>query len=81
MNFSLSAAQRELTEAAADFARRELNRDLVTCEDAREFWREAWQACARFGVHGLPVPAERGGRGQGDDGPGDGGAGVRVPGL
>ena len=29
MDFGLSAEQRELTEATADFARRELNQDLV----------------------------------------------------
>ena len=63
VDFSLSAEQRELTEAAAEFARRELNRDLLKREDAGEFPREAWQACAKFGVQGLPVPAELGGAG------------------
>ena len=63
VDFSLSAEQRELTEAAADFARRELNQDLVKREDAGEFPREAWRACARFGVQGLPVPAGLGGAG------------------
>jgi hypothetical protein len=48
VDFVLSAEQRELTEAAADFARRELNRYLMTREDAGEFPREAWQACAKF---------------------------------
>src|SRR5580704_9718525 len=63
VDFALSAEQRELTQAAADFARRELNRDLVKREDAGEFPREAWQACAKFGIQGLPVPAELGGAG------------------
>jgi alkylation response protein AidB-like acyl-CoA dehydrogenase len=61
VDFSLSAEQRELTEAATDFARRELNQDLVKREDAGEFPREAWQKCAKFGIQGLPVPAELGG--------------------
>jgi alkylation response protein AidB-like acyl-CoA dehydrogenase len=61
VDFALSAEQRELTEAAADFARRELNEDLVKREDAGEFPREAWRKCAKFGVQGLPVPAELGG--------------------
>ena len=61
MDFALSAEQRELTGAAAAFARRELNQDLVKHEDAGEFPREAWRKCAEFGVQGLPVPAERGG--------------------
>lgn len=63
MDFSLSAEQRELTEAATAFARRELNQDLVKREDAGEFPRTAWQKCAKFGIQGLPVPAELGGAG------------------
>lgn len=63
MDFSLTDEQRELTEAAADFARRELNQDLVKRDDASEFPREAWRACASFGIQGLPVPAELGGTG------------------
>ena len=63
MDFSLSAEQRELMEAATAFARRELNEDLAKREDAGEFSRDAWQACARFGIQGLPVPAELGGAG------------------
>jgi alkylation response protein AidB-like acyl-CoA dehydrogenase len=63
VDFSLSAEQRELTHAAAAFARRELNRDLAKREEAGEFPREAWLACARFGIQGLPVPAELGGSG------------------
>jgi alkylation response protein AidB-like acyl-CoA dehydrogenase len=63
VDFSLSAEQRELTEAAAAFARRELNQDLAKREDACEFPREAWRACAEFGILGLPVPAELGGEG------------------
>ena len=63
MEFSLSAEQREVKEAAAAFARAKLNQDLAKREEAGEFSREAWQACARFGIQGLPVPAELGGGG------------------
>ncbi len=61
MDFSLTAEQRELTEAATAFARQELNQNLLEREDAGEFSRQAWQACAKFGIQGLPVPAELGG--------------------
>jgi alkylation response protein AidB-like acyl-CoA dehydrogenase len=61
VDFALSSEQRELTDAAADFARLELNEDLVKRDDAGEFPREAWRKCAMFGVQGLPVPAEMGG--------------------
>jgi len=63
MEFSLSDEQRELKEAAASFARTKLNQDLAKREEAGEFPLEAWQACARFGIQGLPVPAELGGGG------------------
>ena len=61
MDFSLSAEQRELVDAAAAFARQELNYDLAKLEDAGEFPRDAWRACAKFGVQGLSMPAEFGG--------------------
>jgi len=63
VDFSLTAEQRELTEAATEFARRKLNGDLAKREDAGEFPRDAWLACAEFGIQGLPVPAELGGAG------------------
>jgi alkylation response protein AidB-like acyl-CoA dehydrogenase len=61
VDFGLSAEQRELTEEAASFARRELNEDLLKREEAGEFPRDAWQKCAKFGVQGMPVPAALGG--------------------
>lgn len=63
VDFSLSTDQREMTEAATAFARRELNQDLVKREDAGEFAREAWRSGAKFGLQGMPVPAELGGVG------------------
>jgi L-prolyl-PCP dehydrogenase len=63
MEFSLSAEQRELKEAAAAFARAKLNQDLAKREESGEFPLEAWRACAEFGIQGLPVPAELGGGG------------------
>jgi alkylation response protein AidB-like acyl-CoA dehydrogenase len=63
MDFSLSAEQREIKAAAIDFARRELDQDLAKRDDAGEFSADAWRACARFGIQGLPVPAELDGGG------------------
>jgi hypothetical protein len=63
LDFSLSAEQRNLKQAAAEFARGELNRDLAQRERGNEFSREAWEACARFGIQGLPIPTELGGGG------------------
>src|SRR5580704_2040001 len=63
MEFSLSTEQRELKEAAAAFARATLNQDLAERAEPGAFPLAAWQACARFGIQGLPVPAELGGGG------------------
>ena len=63
MDFSLSAEQQDLKAAAAAFARGELDQDLATREQTGEFSRIAWQACARFGIQGLPLPTEMGGGG------------------
>jgi L-prolyl-PCP dehydrogenase len=63
LDFSLSAEQQELKEAAVAFARRELDLGLAEREEAGAFSPEAWRACAKFGVQGLPVPAELGGQG------------------
>jgi alkylation response protein AidB-like acyl-CoA dehydrogenase len=63
VDFSLSTEQQELKAAAVDFARRELDQDLARREEAGEFSPDAWRACAKFGIQGLPVPAELGGGG------------------
>src|ERR1700733_12545558 len=63
LDFSLSAEQQELKEAAVAFARRELDQGLAQRDEAGEFSPEAWRACAKFGIQGLPVPAELGGAG------------------
>jgi L-prolyl-PCP dehydrogenase len=63
MEFSLSAEQRELKQAAAAFASAKLNQDLAKREEEGEFPAEAWQACAEFGIQGMPVPADLGGGG------------------
>jgi len=67
MEFAFSAEQASWHEAAVRFARDELavDLDLAGRDERREFWREGWVRCARFGLQGLPVPSEFGGRGLG----------------
>jgi hypothetical protein len=64
MDFSLSADQQEWQDAAIRFARENLVDDLLGRDERREFWREGWQRCATFGIQGLPIPCEYGGKGQ-----------------
>jgi alkylation response protein AidB-like acyl-CoA dehydrogenase len=65
MDFALSTEQQHWHDEAVRFARAELSddRDLLDRDERREFWREGWRRCARFGIQGLPVPADLGGRG------------------
>jgi alkylation response protein AidB-like acyl-CoA dehydrogenase len=64
MDFAFSESQRFWYEAAVKFAQGELSDPDSSVRERRgEFWREGYQRCAKFGVQGLPVPAEYGGRG------------------
>jgi alkylation response protein AidB-like acyl-CoA dehydrogenase len=63
MDFELSEEQRELQNAAIEFARDELNDNVLERDAAKEFSREAWKKCADFGVMRLPIPEEHGGSG------------------
>ena len=67
MDFALSAGQARWNEAATRFAREELlaDLDLAGRDERREFWREGWRRCGRFGIQGLPIPSTYGGRGLG----------------
>lgn len=64
MDFAPSESERAWHDAAIAFAREHLAEDVRDRDERREFWREGWRRCAEFGIHGLPVPAEFGGRGQ-----------------
>jgi alkylation response protein AidB-like acyl-CoA dehydrogenase len=64
MDFALSEEQQRWHDDAIRFARESLVDDLLGRDERREFWREGWRRCARFGIQGLPVPVEYGGRGK-----------------
>jgi alkylation response protein AidB-like acyl-CoA dehydrogenase len=64
MDFALSPEQLELSRAVLDFAREQLNDDLLERDSSGSFSRELWTKCAQFGLLGLPIPADYGGQGQ-----------------
>ncbi len=64
MDLGLSPEQIELANAVRAFARGKLNEGLEARDHAGTFPRECWQACADFGLLGLPIPPEYGGQGQ-----------------
>jgi alkylation response protein AidB-like acyl-CoA dehydrogenase len=65
MDFELSEKQQQLQDGAIEFARLELNDDVIRRDRDQIFSYEGWKACARFGVQKLPVPNEYGGMGLG----------------
>ena len=58
MDLELAERQQQLQNAAIEFARSELNDDLIQRDRDEAFSLEGWKKCARFGALGLPVPAE-----------------------
>jgi alkylation response protein AidB-like acyl-CoA dehydrogenase len=66
MDFSWTDAQLALREEARRFASEHLGKNLVERDqrgaDSQDEWRADWQKCADFGVFGLHVPSNHGGR-------------------
>src|SRR5437016_12289787 len=63
MNFALTSEQQTLQKAAIEFARKELNNNMIERDAQQVFSRDGWEKCASFGVQGMPIPNEYGGRG------------------
>ena len=53
MDFELSEEQQQLQNAAIEFARLELNDDVIRRDRDEVFSHQGWKACARFGVQGF----------------------------
>ena len=58
----LTPEQAEFYESVVSFAR-SLPDDVRERDRDERFSRDAWNACARFGIHGMPVPEALGGGG------------------
>ncbi|HUY15072.1 MAG TPA: acyl-CoA dehydrogenase family protein [Terriglobia bacterium] len=63
MDFAWTEEQNAFRQSVIKFARQELNNNLIERDRQEEFSREAWNKCAEFGIHGLPIPAQYGGGG------------------
>jgi len=63
MDFSWTNEQKELLDAIEQFGRDELDSELIENDRDRVFDHEGWKKCGKFGVMGMPVPAEYGGLG------------------
>ena len=65
LDVDLDAQQRELQDAAIEFARTRLGGSRVRADRDETFDREGWKACADFGVLAMAIPREFGGLGLG----------------
>src|SRR5271169_2513630 len=63
LDFSWTEEQLALRKSVIKFAQQELTADLVEQERNEEFSWDNWKKCAQFGIQGLPMPPEYGGRG------------------
>ncbi|MGH9195456.1 MAG: acyl-CoA dehydrogenase family protein, partial [Acidimicrobiia bacterium] len=61
MDFAWSEEQQQHWSAVVEFARGELNRDVIERDGSSSFSRDAWKSCGDFGIQGLPIPTEFGG--------------------
>jgi alkylation response protein AidB-like acyl-CoA dehydrogenase len=64
VDFSWTQEQLALRRSVIAFAKRELNDNLIERDRESEFPREAWKRCAEFGIQGMPIPKQYGGRGE-----------------
>lgn len=64
MDFSWSEDQLMLRKSVIEFAQKQLKDDLIERDSESKFPFNLWKKCADFGIMGLPVPEEYGGRGE-----------------
>lgn len=63
MNFSWSSEQLALYERVVEFAKAELNDDVVRRDLEGVFSHQLWKKCGDYGIQGLMIPEEYGGQG------------------
>lgn len=63
MEFTWQPDQLALRQRVIDFAREQLNDNVLERDRDGEFSREHWRKCAEFGIQGLMIPEEYGGQG------------------
>jgi len=61
MDFSFDQEQLAYKKSVLEFARNELDRDVIPLDRDSDFDRDGFLKCARFGIQGLPIPEQYGG--------------------
>ena len=63
MDFTWTSEQTQLKKDVIQFAQRELASDTIELDKEEAFDRYGWEKCGEFGIHGLTIPEQYGGRG------------------
>ena len=63
MDFAWSDDELTLQKSIIQFARKELDQDVIARDLQEEFSWDGWKKCAAFGIQGLPVAEDFGGGG------------------
>jgi alkylation response protein AidB-like acyl-CoA dehydrogenase len=63
LDFAWSDEQQDFRKEVIRFAKTELADDMIQRDHDEAFSRDLWDKCAKFGIHGLPIPQEYGGGG------------------
>ncbi len=63
MDFAWSEEQQDFRKEVIRFAKTELADDMIERDRNEAFSRDLWDKCAKFGIHGLPIPQQYGGGG------------------
>jgi len=63
LDFAWNDEQLAFRKEVIRFAREELQDDMIQRDLDEQFSSEGWKKCAKFGIQGLPMPADLGGGG------------------
>jgi alkylation response protein AidB-like acyl-CoA dehydrogenase len=63
LDFAWSEEQQDFRKEVIRFAKTELADDMIERDRDEAFSRDLWDKCAKFGIHGLPIPQQYGGGG------------------
>lgn len=63
MDFAYTPEQEELRKQITNFARKELNKNIIERDRQQVFPRDLWLKCGEMGFQGLPVDEQYGGMG------------------
>jgi alkylation response protein AidB-like acyl-CoA dehydrogenase len=62
INFAWNQEQIKFKKEVINFAQIELSKNLIELEQKEQFSFDDWRKCGDFGLMGLPIPSQYGGK-------------------